>query len=417
MKKIILLFIVSSSILGTYAQQDTARVVGYLPSYRFTLSSQIEYCKLTHLNLSFANPKANGILTMSGNVNNVMTDARSQNPNIKIYISLAGGAVSSSSPKGIIWSNLIDTPANRPDFIHKIIQYVNMNQFDGVDIDLEWSAVTSGYSGFVTELKDSLDKYDKGITAALPNTRFSNINQEALNAFDFINIMAYDATGSWAPSNFGQHSSYNYALSGINLWQNSNNNIPKERLTLGIPFYGYNFISPTSTSSFTFAEIVSLDTNNAKLNQVSKMYYNGIPLIQSKVELAKLKTSGIMIWEIGQDSFDKYSLLSAIHDRYTILNVHTTGLCGNYPVGLYEKENSLSNQIYPNPATNEFMIFLPQSGDVSVQITNTIGQNISIKSTQNTNQLIYNTATLPRGVYIINVTQNEKHASHKLILN
>ena len=30
------------------------------------------------------------------------------------------------------------------------------NGFDGVDVDLEWSHVTTGYSDFVIELRDAL---------------------------------------------------------------------------------------------------------------------------------------------------------------------------------------------------------------------------------------------------------------------
>jgi hypothetical protein len=36
-----------------------------------------------------------------------------------------------------------------------------------------------------------------------------------------------------------------------------------------------------------------------------------------------------MIWELGQDSFNEYSLLYAIDKTYTDLGVKTTELCGN----------------------------------------------------------------------------------------
>ena len=37
---------------------NKARVVGYFPYYRFSLNNQIEYCRVTHLNIAFANPVA-----------------------------------------------------------------------------------------------------------------------------------------------------------------------------------------------------------------------------------------------------------------------------------------------------------------------------------------------------------------------
>ena len=59
-------------------------------------------------------------------------------------------------------------------------------------------------------------------------------------------------------------------------------------------------------------------------------YYNGRPTIKSKVKLASEQVSGIMIWEIGQDSFTEYSLLKTIHKEYSDLGVKTTNLCDNY---------------------------------------------------------------------------------------
>ncbi|MBU86797.1 MAG: hypothetical protein CMC53_01770, partial [Flavobacteriaceae bacterium] len=66
-----------------------ARVVGYLPYYRFSLNNQIEYCKLTHLNIAFANPLPDGKIVLSKDNSNVelsdiINKARSENNTIKI---------------------------------------------------------------------------------------------------------------------------------------------------------------------------------------------------------------------------------------------------------------------------------------------------------------------------------------------
>lgn len=303
-----------------------AKVVGYLPSYRFFLNDKIDYCKLTHLNLAFANPDSDGNLIMP-DISTVTSKARTNNPNIVICISLAGGAL--TTEQATSWSDLIDIPANRPAFIQKIVNYVLDNNLDGVDVDLEWSHVTSGYSDFVIELNDALDEHNKLITVAFPQTLYSNVTNAALDAFDFINIMSYDATGPWQPSNPGQHSSINFSKDGINFW-NKTVGIPAEKLTLGVPFYGYNFIDASTAVSFTYSQIIQENVNNANLDRVGNSYYNGIPTIKSKVNLAyNSSLGGIMIWELGQDSFDEYSLLKTIHEEFTKLGVKTSGLCGN----------------------------------------------------------------------------------------
>jgi len=309
---------------------NQARVVGYYTAGSFPLNDKIQYCKVTHLNIAFANPQTDGTIILPGNsgglLKNVMDTARSQNSNIKIYISIGGGYITDE-----MWNtykNFLANPQDRPILIDKIVSYVLDNGFDGVDVDLEWQYVTAGYSDFVIELSNALKAESKGITAAYPSeTRYSLITEEALNALDFINLMVYDYTGPWNPSP-GQHSSYDHAKQGINFWKNTVG-INPSKLTLGVPFYGYDFQNSTTVKSFTYGSMVDSDVSNSEKDNVGNKYYNGRPTIANKVKLASQNLSGIMIWRLGTDSFSEYSLLETIHKTYTDLGVETTGLCGN----------------------------------------------------------------------------------------
>lgn len=309
-----------------YEYEDKKRVVGYLPYYRFPVSGQIDYCKITHLNLAFANPDDEGTLIVPESINDVVNDARSANENIQIFISLAGGSL--TAEQEINWSSFIDDNDKSPILIDKIMEYVLSQNLDGVDVDLEWSHVTIGYSNFILSLKEALVKEGKMLTAALPNnTRYEHINNAALDAFDFINIMAYDATGPWNARNPGQHSSYEFAKNGINFW-NITQNIDSEKLTLGVPFYGYDFTNQ-DVVSFTFGEMIEEGPEFANKDESGQRYYNGRPTIEKKVVLGSQRTGGIMIWELGQDSFNEFSLLNTVHKKFTELKVETTGMCGN----------------------------------------------------------------------------------------
>ena len=309
---------------------NQARVVGYYTTGSFSLNDKIQYCKLTHLNIAFANPQIDGTMVLPGNsgdlLKNVMDTARSQNSNIKIYIAIGGGYITDE-----MWNtykNFLANPQDRPILIDKIVSYVLDNGFDGVDVDLEWKYVTTGYSDFVIELRDALKEQSKGISAAYPSeTRYSLVTDEALNALDFINLMVYDYTGPWNPSP-GQHSSYNHAKRGIHFWKNKVG-INPSKLTLGVPFYGYDFQNSTTVKSFTYGSMVASDVSNSEKDNVENKYYNGRPTIANKVKLASQNLSGIMIWRIGADSFSEYSLLETIHKTYTDLGVETTSLCGN----------------------------------------------------------------------------------------
>ena len=311
---------------------DQARVVGYFPTWRFTLTDKVDFCKLTHVNIAFGNPMVDGTIQLSNpsaisNLEQVISTAKLQNSNIQFYISLAGGVLSDQEAN--TWKSFLASSQDRPKLIDKIIEFVLENKLDGVDVDLEWSHVTQGYSDFVIELKKELSIHGKGMTAAFPSeTKFSQISDQALAVFDFINIMVYDYTGSWNPSQPGQHRSYNHAERGINYWKNIVG-IAGEKLTLGVPFYGYNFLNSTTVESFTYGSMVASNTSNSERDQVGNKYYNGRPTIASKVKLAAQNLSGIMIWELGQDSFTEYSLLQTIHKTYSDLGVKTTELCGN----------------------------------------------------------------------------------------
>jgi hypothetical protein len=415
MRKLLIAF--ALSMAGVILFGQTARVVGYLPAYRFSSSSQIEYCKLTHLNLCFANPDSAGNIVMPA-FDAVMADALSGNPDIMICISFAGAGL--TAQQVIDWSGLIDIPANRPAFIAKIVEYVLANHLDGVDIDLEWDNVTSGYSGFVTELATALKPHDKILSAAFPNqTLFGNVSRAALEAFDFINIMSYDATGPWSPASPGQHSSYSFSTKGINFWKN-NVGIPGDKLNLGVPFYGYDFIDPSTVNAVTYGSMVALDESYAELDQVGTAYYNGRPTIEAKVDLASNEVGGIMIWEIGQDSFDEYSLLKTIHGKYTDLNIFTTGLCGNdVSLSISESGINIHANLYPNPASDFLHIRHESSGQPEVIITTTSGQIIHAESVINNNhELCVDLADFKSGLYLITIRGREHGPiTHKLVVN
>jgi hypothetical protein len=257
------------------------------------------------------------------------------------------------------------------------------------------------------------------LTVAFPNqTWYSNVSKAALDAFDFINIMSYAATGPWNASSPGQHSSYSFSVNGINYWKNTAG-ISGSKLTLGVPFYGYDFVNSSEVYAFTYASMVAADVSYAELDNVGNKFYNGRPTIASKVDLANNEVSGIMIWEIGQDSFNEYSLLSTIHNKYTSLGITTSGLCGN------ETASSLSNSevqdnyiIYPNPAS-DFITIKGKGLDLSeLKITNAVGQIISIgKPVSTKDELFFDVSNLPAGLYYILIINKDNTLSpHKLIV-
>lgn len=304
-KGVIMLMITLLSISFSQAQ---FRVIGYLPNWGnfLTNANAIDYSKITHLNIAFINPtNANGDLGPTNNLSTVVTLAHSNN--VKVLASLGGASASS------LYATLLANNISRTAFIDKITQFTLNYDLDGIDVDLEGNSVDGNYEAFVTELKDSMVAHNKLTTAAVGTWYSNRITNNALAQFDFINIMAYDATGTWAGNNPGQHSSYDLAVDDLEFW--GNRGVSKEKMSLGVPFYGYSFI--TALLSFSWKEVVASFPESIYNDEIypsngGGRYYNGIITIQRKTKLALEEAGGIMIWELVFDTSDEYSLLSAI---------------------------------------------------------------------------------------------------------
>ena len=292
-----------------YIEDTTFKVVGYLPPRGFDKVDELELDRLTYLNLAFANPNKQGELVFTDYVDIKPTVEKGHAAGLKVYISLAGGG----RPDTAIWNSVLQ-PANLKGFIKNILGYVEENNLDGVDVDIEWNLlpyINNRYTPFVLELRDALHARGKGITTALGATRLhQSVTTESLEAYDFINIMVYDKTGPWRPDDIGPHSPFSYVEQAIRFWT-EDRKIPADRIVLGVPFYAHNFSPPAH--SMAYHKIISTGVENAYQDSLDLMYYDGIPLIVQKTELAKDKLGGIMIWEISHDTMHSdLSLLRTI---------------------------------------------------------------------------------------------------------
>ncbi|HMG11384.1 MAG TPA: glycosyl hydrolase family 18 protein, partial [Mucilaginibacter sp.] len=150
-----------------------------------------------------------------------------------------------------------------------------------------------------------------------------SFSDKALAQLDFINVMSYDKTGPWNQAKPGQHSPYSMAVDDMNYWGGARG-IAKEKLSLGVPFYGYGF-GVNAPGSLAFSEILVAYPGSESLDQVTVagggiVYYNGIPTIKNKTEVALNKAGGIMIWQLRQDAKGANSLLNAIN---TVIKAHS----------------------------------------------------------------------------------------------
>ncbi len=291
-----------------YKPDTSFKVVGYLGTGNFNRINELALDKLTYLNLAFGNPDSEGNLTGSDNADILPVVIKGHEAGLKVFISLGGGG----KPDTVNWKSVLQ-PKMRTAFIENIVEYVERNSLDGVDVDIEgnlFPTVGEIYNPFVIELKNALHAKGKGLTAALGAIALPDmITQEALDAFDFINVMVYDKTGMWNPDEIGPHSPFSYAEEAIKYWT-EDRRIPADKIILGVPFYGFDFSPPARY--IDYSEIIKENPLLAYVDSMDMMYFNGIPTIVRKTELAKKKLGGIMIWEISCDMPGDLSLLRAL---------------------------------------------------------------------------------------------------------
>ena len=397
-----LVFVLFSVLLTTAIMAQEFKTVGYLPWYRFGVSELIAYEKLTHLNLAFGYPDEEGNISVGGaDITPVV--ALAHDHDLEVFLSIAGGDAATEQN----WLNLLQ-PQNRSAFISKLVGFTVDHNLQGIDVDLEWNDVTENYSPFVLELKDTMDVYGLTMTAALPGTyRYPEVSDEALEAYAWVNMMVYDYTGPWAPNSPGQHSPYNRAVDAIAYWSGTQG-VPMEKLTLGVPFYGYDFNDPGDVHSFTYATIVAQDTENADLDQVGLAFYNGRPTIEAKTILALENLSGIMIWELGQDAFasiEEYSLLETIYQTIQ-----------SYFVSTEEPALAMELNAFPNPFDQELNVERSSGGNVWVRLSSISGRVMWQREVgAQERSWTVSTQSIPPGFYILSLTDGENIVSRKIV--
>ena len=158
------------------------RIVGYLNTWdNFpNNAANLDYTKTTHLNIAFANPDSTGKLTVFSGLSTVVNNAHAVN--VKVLMSL-GGAELDGTKKN--WKNLTQ-PENVKSFCKKLIKYVQSNNLDGLDIDLEGNIIGENYGGFIQTLSSVMKPQGKLVTAAVATWFEKQIPSSSFAYFDFV---------------------------------------------------------------------------------------------------------------------------------------------------------------------------------------------------------------------------------------
>jgi GH18 family chitinase len=299
-------------------------VAGYFPSYRDPNAIPDQKFKMCNVvNYAFGTVAANGnIVIQSPNVFGIVANKAKSN-GAKVFLSIFGSTTD--------WQQMAATPAGRNTFVKQAMLLVRTNALHGIDIDWEYPSTADGtsvtYTKLLQELGDSLHLDGKYyLSAAITSGKYAGQYRDAITKellqgeqVDFFNIMAYDDFSTTAP--YRHHSDLKMAETCLNYWINTAG-MPKRKAVLGVPAYGRpSGITQTGTIQ-TYAAILSkggsANSDSATVSATGfpayTIYYNGQLTVKRKAILGNTQGSGVMMWEMGQDSNDNTSLLKAACD-------------------------------------------------------------------------------------------------------
>jgi GH18 family chitinase len=287
-----------------HAYTEQAKIIAYIPAWRkkegFNYANDEMYRYITHGIISFLMFSETSLGTFDAgslkDVNEIISDVVNAGHRNGTRISIAlGGA----SDYGFL--NLMTSVGNDPSnplidqVVRNVVDFVKLNNLDGVDLDLEcwWGKAGDKDQGgrltsdgphpaghaltvFARKLREAMP--DKLVSAAVFGTSwYGNCYDPKLADYvDWLGVMTYDLTGSWNDCPVGPHTalfkvrdqeSYTAEQQGewrgggavnnpilsvedtlwywtnpyfVN-WQGAGQKIRRNKIAAGVPIYGYDF--------------------------------------------------------------------------------------------------------------------------------------------------------------------------------
>lgn len=232
---------------------------------------------------------------------------------------LSGGQFDRSVVEEILTSGLVSTK-----LISNIIRIVVEQGFTGVNLDLENipPELRDSLSDFVARLKKKLERENKRLLIALPAKLKDDLHNQWSGAFDYralaraadrLVLMAYEQHG--AATGPGPIASLSWVEKVIKY---SLEQIPAEKLILGIPVYGFLWASNNSPPQYlSYSQVKKISKKQGtklkwdSFSKVPYLTYEDEDVVYSawfenkksfsyKLKLAKkYNLGGIALWRLG----------------------------------------------------------------------------------------------------------------------
>ncbi|KAH8588883.1 hypothetical protein B0O99DRAFT_664813 [Bisporella sp. PMI_857] len=329
---------------------------------------------LTHLNFAFGyiTPgtfEITGMDDLSPDLFSDLTKLKSKNTALKTMVALGGWTFNdNNTATQPVFSDMVSSEENRSKFIDNLFSFLRNYGFDGVDFDWEYPGAGDrggqpddgvNFSQLLKELQERIagepTKYIVSFTAPTSYWYLRHFDlAESVKHVDFVNVMSYDLHGVWDADNpIGSqilaHTNLTEIKEALNLfWRND---IPANKINLGLGFYGRSFqlANPAcntpgclfkggaapgpctaNTGTLSYNEIMQvIEENNImpyydKENEVKYITWKGDQWIsfddqetfQAKIKFANnLGLGGLLIWAVDLDTPQLDALSGVIYPK------------------------------------------------------------------------------------------------------
>ncbi len=316
-KMIVLLLSVALLLLGTTsamaAETEDFKVIGYYTATSFDEPlERVQMEQYTHIMYGFLKPQEDGAILPVPRPELLQQMVEKAHANdVKVFAAVGGWSYQ-DQPLAPTFAVMAANEESRAQFVQAIVDVVRTYDLDGVELDWEYpkQETEASYETLVLDLAEALHAMDKELSAAVAGAAAADesaavskmITPKALEALDFIEIMAYDLHTT-------EHSPLWFARTSTEYWLNQ---LPKEKVVLGVPLYA-------RPSWVQYRHLVAANPEYAYINYVeagvvSKLdsSYNGLPLLHDKAVYALKKAGGIMFFDINEDADGELSAVSMV---------------------------------------------------------------------------------------------------------
>nr|XP_022917656.1 probable chitinase 10 isoform X3 [Onthophagus taurus] len=383
--------------------EDKQKVVCYFTNWAFYrkdgkfVPENIDRSLCSHIIYAFASLDAESLMLKAfdpwADIDNNLYERITSIPDVTSMLSL-GGWTDSTGNK---YSRLVQDMTARRKFVLGVVDFLKKYGFNGLHLDWNYpvcwqsncqkgpASDRNNFNKLVEELRREFDQQTPRMILAVAISGYREVIDAAYNIpalsrhLDFMSVMTYDYHGSWEKET--GHVSPLYEVSGDRYPQyNTNYTInylvqlgaPREKLLLGIPFYGQSFtlsqqhrnqlhspsIGPGEPGDCTnqpgmlaFYEICSKIRNDRWItisDRMSGTYaykvdqwvgYDDVAAVEEKAKYARSNNlGGAIAWTIDLDDFNNdccegtFPLLKAINRGLGRISVPLENDCTKPPV-------------------------------------------------------------------------------------